>query len=181
MDQTDEVLMLECAKGGKEALELLYQRYKKRIFNFAYRMLNNRADAEEVTGDFFAVISAKPNYSVSARFVTWAYTIVKNLCLTRQRSKVRVASNEIEVADSGLNQADVLAEDDMANIVRRAVGQLSEEYRTAIILREYEKLSYLEIAAVMQCSVEQVKINIFRAREKLRVILAPLVKEADNV
>ena len=69
MTQTDEYLMMECSKGNREALEVLYERHKKRIFNFAYRMMNNRADAEEITGDFFAVLLDRAQYKEEALFV----------------------------------------------------------------------------------------------------------------
>ena len=180
MTKTDEILMLECSRGDKEALEVLYNKYKKRIFNFSYRMLNNRADAEEVTGDFFAIISDSPHYSISAKFTTWAYAVARNLCVSRLRKKVRWQFLWFEISDPSLNHAELIADEDIAVKVRQAINELAEKYKTVIVLREYEKLSYSEIAAVMECSQEQVKTNIFRAREKLRFILAPLVKEVDN-
>lgn len=191
MNQSDEQLMIKNMEGDKEALEFLYQRYKKRIFNFCYRILSNRADAEEATGDFFAALSSGVKYKESAKFVTWAYTVARNICVSCMRKRLKwqflwIKSyesgtyEEIQLPDHKADHANDLAQADMAEHIKQVINKLPEREKTLIVLREYEQLSYNEIADITELTVSQVKVGIFRTREKLRKMLAPLVKEANH-
>lgn len=191
MTRTDEQLMLDNIAGDKAALEFLYQRFNKRIFNFCYRLLGNRADAEEATGDFFAALSSGLKYKPSAKFVTWAYTVARNICISRLRKRLKWqflwmksyesgSYEEIQLPDHKANHAKDFAQADMAEHIKAVIAKLPEREKTLIVLREYEQLSYQQISDITELSVAQVKVGIFRSREKLRKMLAPLVKEANH-
>jgi len=190
MEKRDEDIMMEYRSGGEpESIKIIYFRYKARILNFCLRMLGNRADAEDVTGDvFLALFSRKYAYDPGAKFSTWLYTVARNTCINRIRKRKNLVSvwfsskgsNEYEqwdVEDNEDHAADQLAQREAASRVRRAIGLLPDEQREAIILREYHRFSYDEIRKILNCSLEKVKILIFRGREGLRGELKSFIEE----
>lgn len=192
MQKRDEELILELQQGNEEALEMLFQRYKVPILNFAMRILGNRADAEDITGEVFLVLFEKNHmYKPTAKFKTWLYTVARNACISRIRKQRRTMSLWFSSRDGGSDyeQWDIPASDDIpreelvkreaAIQVRKAIHNLPETQKEAIVLREYHKMSYAEISEVLDCSLEKVKILIFRARARLRDDLPSLIME-DN-
>jgi len=182
--------MMEYQSDGKpESIKIIFFRYKARILNFCLRMLGNRADAEDVTGDvFLTLFSGKYAYDLEAKFSTWLFTVARNNCISRIRKRKNLVSvwfsskdnNEYEQWDtenSEDNAAEQLAKGEAASRVRRAIGLLPEEQREAIILREYHRLNYDEIGQILNCSLEKVKILIFRGREGLREELKSFIEE----
>ena len=94
MEQRDEELMMEYRTGGEpEAIKVIFFRYRSRILNFCLRMLGNRADAEDVTGEvFLTLFSKKYAYDPEAKFSTWLYTVARNSCITRIRKRKNLVS-----------------------------------------------------------------------------------------
>ncbi len=184
----DEELMLAYQSGNSEALEEIFLRYKARILNFALRILSNLADAEDVVGEtFFILTRKKSSYEPKAKFSTWIYTISHNLCIDRIRRRKKTTflwflrgkgetEEEIIMPDLKPLQDTHLEKGETRDRVRASIGKLSLKYKEAIILREYQNLSYQEISGVLGCSLSEVKMRIFRAREKLRKELLPFVK-----
>ena len=190
MEQRDEDIMMEYRSGGEPgSIAIIFFRYKARILNFCLRMLGNRADAEDVTGDvFLTLFSRKYAYDPEAKFSTWLYTVARNNCIDRIRKRKNLvsvwfsskSSNEYEqwdVKDTEDHAAEQLSRREAASRVRRAIGLLPFEQREAIILREYHRLSYGEISQILNCSLEKVKILIFRGREGLREELKSFIEE----
>lgn len=184
--------MMEYKSGDISALEELFQRYKTRIFNFALRLIGNVADAEDVAGEVFCTLAAKKDlYQPSGKFSTWIYTIAHHAGINKLRYKKRVWFNwmkkdpdseeyqQWDIPDPHGNAAEGLEEKDTAVLVRKAIGRLPYEQKEALILREYQQLSYYEISQSIGCSLEKVKVLIFRARERLKVELQPLLKEVE--
>jgi len=180
--------------GSQESLDELFKRYNKRMFNYALRLLDNRADAEDVVGEFFYKITFnKDAYKEQAKFSTWAYTVARNLCLDRLRQRKKIVffwtkrSNDSQdyqqwdIADDSKNPSERVEDSEVASIVKAAVNRLNGLQKEAIILREYQKLSYDQISEVLSVSKSKVKILIFRARKKLGKTLLPLIKEVQNV
>ncbi|MCD4782166.1 MAG: sigma-70 family RNA polymerase sigma factor [Candidatus Omnitrophica bacterium] len=190
MDQTDEQLILDFQNtDNTHALETLFSRYKSSIFNFCYRLLQNRADAEDTTADVFITLFAK-KYALrpNAKFSTWLYTVAKNNCFNKLRKKKRMTSFFYKNKKAGgydswdppatnaLPTEDAKRQEE-ADLVRQAVNNLPPNMKEAIILREYQKLSYNQIAEILDCSLDNVKVIIFRARARLRSALAQLLEE----
>ena len=182
-EKPDEQLIEEFKQGDENAMQVLFLKYNGRILNFALRIVGNRADAEDVTSEvFLAVLHQKYIWQPSAKFATWLFTIARNACLTRIRQKRNSLSlwflsskNEedfFDIPDTRENSRETLVKREEAQTVRRAVAKLPVEQREAIVLREYHGFSYAEIAQVLGCSLEKVKILIFRAREQLKTELA---------
>ncbi len=192
MDKNDEALMMEYMTGDPNALTQIFARYKIRLLNFALRMTQNLADAEDVVGDaFYRVSSKRYQPDPSAKFSTWLYTVAHNLCIEKIRKgkknffeslfRQEGEEREKEFTDTRPGPAEIVADRDMAVRVREAIRQLPTQYREAIILREYENMDYTQIALVMGCTLSSVKTLIFRAREKLRDELLLLWKEGSDV
>ena len=170
---------------------MIFMRYKNPILNFCLRILGNRPDAEDVTGEvFLALFSKQYTFKPEAKFSTWLYTIARNNCIDRIRKKRNLVSlwfqskrddgwEALEIMDSNDLSAEALEKKEMARRVRLAIQALPLEQKEAIVLREYQALSYEQIAQVLDCSLEKAKILIFRAREQLRNHLSSYIKEAD--
>lgn len=186
MDVSDEELMARYQAGDKPAVETIYLRYKYRILNFCWRMLGNRAQAEDVASEIFmSLFTSAYKIQSDAKFSTWFYTIARNHCVDalRLRSRQRACEADqrfVENCDAPLGAGDELLFKEAQSHLRAALENLSDEQKQAIVLQHYEGLSYSEIAAVLGCSLDKVKVLIFRAKENLSVQLAFLLKEGQS-
>ena len=187
---SDEHIMQDFQSGNTEAIEMIYHRYNNQILNFCLRILGNRADAEDATGEvFLALFSNKYTHNPQAKFSTWLFTVARNSCINRLRKRKRFSSlwfsnkgdkqAQYDVPDTSDTSNELLEKQEAASHVKAAIMQLPLDQREALVLREYHSMSYNEIAQVRHCSLENVKILIFRAREQLRVSLSALMKEAN--
>jgi len=179
MQMTDEELMSSFREGNMSAMEGIFSRYKCAVFNFALRYLANRAEAEDVAGEvFLTVVSGRYHYSPDAKFSTWLFTVTRNACISRIRSGKKLFSlwfkteegeeQEMQFPDTSLPGPDELIKREQSVILEKALAHLPLGQREAIILREYQDMSYEEIARVLNCSLSNVKILIYRGRENLR-------------
>lgn len=189
MEPKDEELIEEYHKGSAGAMEMLFSRHKQKVFNYALRILANRADAEDITSDVFVRLFDK-NYEFrpGAKFTTWLFTVVRNACIDRIRKRQKTVSwwvksdnsgelkewvveDTTEAADAGVLKGEISDE------IQKAMHKLPLNQKEALVLREFQNLSYQEIGAIMQCSIENVKILIFRGREQLRKELSSFMQE----
>ncbi len=162
------------------ALEGIFTRYKKPVFNFAYRFLANRAEAEDVASDvFLAVVSGRYHHSPQAKFSTWLFTVTRNSCISRIRSGKKIFSiwfkteqgenQHMDIADESMPGPDnALLKEEQSVFLEKALARLPLGQREAIILKEFQNMRYEEIATVLNCTLANVKILIFRGRENLR-------------
>lgn len=192
MEQSDEDIMYDFQNGNREAIAMIFHRYKNRILNFCMRMLGNRADAEDTTHDVFvALMGSSYRYQTSAKFSTWLFTIARNRCIDKLRKSKRVLSLTVtnrdksgdeqwDVPDQGETSAEQLTQKERCRHVQEAIQQLPYQQREAIVLREYHRFSYDEIAKILNCSLANVKQLIFRGRERLRGELASFIQEGQH-
>ena len=193
MGKRDEELIIEVQSGSAAAMEELFQRYKRSIFNYALKILSNRADAEDVVSEVFIILfSRQYSYSPTAKFSTWLYTVAHNVSISRIRKRRRWLSvwfkkedgedfSAWEIPDTRTLPAEDLEQKETAWYVKKAIAKLPSQQREVLVLREYQGLSYEEIARVLNISLAQVKILIFRGRERLREELRSFMKEANDV
>ena len=170
---SDEALMLEFQQGSGEAFTELFRRYREPIYGFFLRRLQDPARAEELAQEAFLVIlKSVQRYEPRALFRTYLYGIALNMIYAERRKAGRRAahSGDAKEVDSAPDPA-TLADPDAEMVVRDAVGRLDEGEREVLLLREYEQLSYEEIAAVMRVPVNTVRSRLFRARMALRDLL----------
>jgi len=185
----DQELIRRFYQADEDALKMIFKRYKDSLFNFSLRYTGNRADAEDAVSHTFMMLCEK-RYVVKegASFKTWAYTVARNLCLTKLRSQRKLYSlwftkndseekQSIEIADHGPIARDLLHDKELSQIIQKAINKLPSEQRQALLLKEYHGFSYQEIVQVLDCSLEKVKVLIFRARAFLKEVLPPLLKE----
>ena len=169
---TDERLLEKAAHGETAAFQVLYERYRDPIFRFAYRLLGSIEAAEDVTHDCFLSLIKEPGRFDPSRasLRTYIYAAARNLAAKRYNSFARetgIERLEEEPADRHEPMAQVL-DNELAEVVQRAIASLPPLQREALVLFEYEELSLAEIAAIVGADANTVKARLFRAREKLR-------------
>jgi RNA polymerase sigma-70 factor (ECF subfamily) len=165
--QTDEQLMLEFQEGKIAAFEELFGRYRNPIYGFFRRRLNNISRAEDMTQEtFIVVLRATERYEPRAKFRTYLYAVALKLLWTERRREAREsrASGDAEDLPSRADSA-------AAVWIRDAVGRLDADHREVLMLREYEQLSYEEIASLLEIPVNTVRSRLFRARGELKELL----------
>lgn len=166
------------------AFELIVLRYKDAIFNFIYHFVADYHRAEDISQEtFLRVLINVERYKSKNSFKTWLYRIASNLCKNelRNRGRRRMLSLDDPDVDIGSFSRSRYASPDTAYereemrvLVRNAVSSLPADQRMAIIMREYQYLSYEEIAAALNCSLGAVKSKIYRARQNIKQALVEI-------
>jgi len=170
-EKTDEQLMVAFARGQADAFNVLFARYKQPLFGFFRRRLDDTAQAEELTQEtFLAVLRGTARYEATALFRTWLYTIgFRILRAHRRKSAFRAMFTGAAPPDREPAARQHLDKD---VLIREAVGKLDRMDREVLLLREFEQLSYAEIAALLRVPVNTVRSRLFRARMELRNLLS---------
>ncbi|MEN9795555.1 MAG: hypothetical protein RLZZ150_532 [Bacteroidota bacterium] len=162
--------------AAQAALSILYRRYSQRIYTYCRKIIGESTTAEDLLQETFVKLleSGRQERSIE-NFPAYLMTIARNLCLShRARSKRQF----VEVEDFHLASRDVPYEQrELLQLIQASLELLPEDYREAFVLREYNGLSYNEIAEVIGESLDVVKVRIFRAKKKLRDILAPYLAD----
>jgi RNA polymerase sigma-70 factor (ECF subfamily) len=174
---SDEQLMLAFSKGSSYAFDELFSRYKQPIYGFFRRRVAESTLAEELTQEtFVALLRAAARYEPRALFRTYLYAIgFKILRAHRRKNAFRATffGQKISVPDPSKRDAT-----ESGLWVRRAVEKLEAMDREILLLREFEQLSYAEIADLLQLPLNTVRSRLFRARNALRNLLEPPVGSA---
>ncbi|MBE9516614.1 MAG: RNA polymerase sigma factor RpoE [Proteobacteria bacterium] len=186
--QTDENLVKLTQRGDKAAFNLLVIKYQHRVAKLVNRFVHNHAETEDVVQEtFIKAYRAVGNFRGDSQFYTWLYRIAvntaKNHLVTNSRRPPAsdLDAEEAETMSVGSRMSDIatpersLLANEIAQTVRRVIEALPEDLRTAITLREFEGLSYDDIANAMGCPVGTVRSRIFRAREAIDEQLKPLM------
>ena len=160
--------------GDAAAFEELVTAYQHRVFGVALRMLGNAAEAQEVAQEaFLRVHRAIGGFRGDAKLSTWLYAIASRLCLTRlggaERRRVRQGEETLaRLADDRANPAGEAERSELEAALHRAIGELSEERRIVVVLRDLEGLSYEEIAVALDLELGTVRSRLHRARLDLK-------------
>jgi RNA polymerase sigma factor (sigma-70 family) len=175
---SDEQLMAAFSRGSNDAFAELFSRYKQPMFGFFRRRLRDPAQAEELTQEtFLALLRAGSHYEPSASFRTYLYAIGFNILRAHRR---RVGFRAIFHGTDGENREPVVRNTMDTDLwLRDAVNRLERMDREILLLREFEQLSYAEIAALLKLPLNTVRSRLFRARTALRDLLAaPALKSS---
>jgi RNA polymerase sigma-70 factor, ECF subfamily len=165
---SDEQLVLEFQQGSREALAELFERYRDPVYGFFRRRLANPARAEELTQEcFLALLQNIRRYEPRASFRSYLYGIAIHL-VAGERRKAGREIVENEKLDERATDEKREASTDAGIWVRNALDHLEKNDREVLMLREYEELSYEEIAAIMRAPVNTVRSRLFRARTALK-------------
>ena len=186
----DVVLMQRVRKGDQAAFRELFAKHNEAIVNFAFRFVGNRHRAEELTQDaFLQIFRARSRYEAKARFTTYLYRVVTNLCLNELRrfeyhgktEPLEGRPNEEgeasrEFADDNVPEAeDLLAGVETGTRIQKVLDKLPANQKSALLLSRVEGLSYAEVAECLETTESAVKSLIFRATQTLREQLADLL------
>ena len=162
----DDAILVRAAKDGDvDAFEELVRRYQTPIYRVALRMLGSRADAQDAVQETFVrAWRAMPHFRQDSAISTWLYRIVTRRCLDRIAARRTTDTlGEIEL-EAGPDPAQAAERRERLRAVTRAIASLPPEQRAALVLREFEGLSYQEVAQILGTSLPAVKGRIHRAR-----------------
>ena len=178
---TDEKALIEAFQQGDEfAFVSLYNRYKGAIFAFCLKMLLDREQALDVMQETFLRIYENRDRLLNAgSFKAWTFTIARNQSLNHlRRSSRQVALDEQQPlpGSDALRPLATLEKNEQVALVNHFLARLKPEYREVLILREYQNLSYEEIAAITRSTLSAVKSRLFKARRKLAQFMEPALR-----
>src|SRR2546422_5373077 len=183
----DEALVKAAQRGNMMAFEELVARHRDKIYARAFSMMRNEDEAVDLSQEAWVKGWQRlKQFQGEASFGTWMTRIVINLCLDQLRKQKRHRTESIEAMDeeSGgverqmpvvtVNPTAGLERAELRRRIDTALGQLSYEHRTVLVLHEFEEMEYKQIAATMACSIGTVMSRLFYARRKLAALLADL-------
>jgi RNA polymerase sigma-70 factor (ECF subfamily) len=188
----DEALVRAAQQGSMAAFEELVARHRDKIYARACTMMRNEDEAIDLCQEAWVKGWQRlPNFRGESAFGTWMTRIVINLCLDQLRRLKRQRTESIEEMDAesggverqmpivSINPTAGLERGELRQRIDKALGQLSHEHRTVLVLHEFEEMEYKEIAKTMGCSIGTVMSRLFYARRRLAALLADL-KKADT-
>ncbi len=179
---SDEELIFQFQKGNEHAYLELVNRYKDRLLNFIFGYVHSKESAEDIVQDtFLKLYTSADMYREIAKFSTWIFTIAANLAKTELRKRKR--RKIFSITDMGFDDKDyeIPSESNVPEnsinskyqmkYILKAVYKLDEPFKTALILRDIQELSYEEVSNIVDISIGTVKSRINRGRLKLQKIL----------
>ncbi len=187
-EATDQQLVVRVQEGDKRAFDLLVLKYQHKVHAIVGRFVRDTDEVADVVQEaFIKAYRALPKFRGESQFYTWLYRIAvntaKNYLVSRSR---RPPGSDVDIDDaeyySGSEYLKDLGtpenqffRDELESVIVKSIAELPEDLRTAVTLREYEGLSYEEIAEIMECPVGTVRSRIFRARESIDAVVGKLI------
>lgn len=185
---TEQELVKKAGQGDERAFELLIRKYQHRIFALINRFVRDHDEVQDVAQEaFLKAWRALPRFRGDSAFYTWLYRIAVNtaknhlVSMGRRPPSSDIDAEEAEqfVGAQGLHETGTpeteLLSQELKAVIDGAIESLPQDLKTAVTLREFEGLSYEDIAAVMDCPVGTVRSRIFRAREAIDQAIRPLM------
>ena len=171
---SDAILVAQAQKGDQEAFERLVRRHQRYVFNVAYRVLSDSIEAEDITQEAFVRDwRGLLRFRGDARFTTWLYRIVHNLCLNRlprlRRELAQIEPLEDMLDDSSPTPSDAIETQDQIALLHAELEGMPAKYRLVLSLRYLEHLSYEEISTALDLPMGTVKTHINHIYGKLGV------------
>ncbi|HPT75149.1 MAG TPA: sigma-70 family RNA polymerase sigma factor [Defluviitaleaceae bacterium] len=186
MEGKEEKLLVKRAKKGNiSAFEELIIEHESKVYNIAYRILNNEEDAKDLSQEvFIKAFNSLHKFREDSSFSTWLYRIAMNTYIDELRKRKGRESYSIdrdiqtdegtiprEFQDKQLNPEEELMNKELASQIQWALNHLSETYKEVIILRDFQGFDYKQISQILGCSLGTVKSRISRARTELKNVL----------
>lgn len=181
-DLKERNLIRKAKQGDMHAFEELILKHEKIVYNLALRMMNHSEDAKDISQEvFLKAYRSLCNFDERSAFSTWLYRITHNTCIDEMRKRKGKQSYSLEeeleneegsmqrqIADEGDTPEESLLREEQKSEILQALGNLSEEHKAAIVLRDVKGLSYEEIAEILEVSLGTVKSRISRGRNQLK-------------
>ncbi|MBW4439479.1 MAG: sigma-70 family RNA polymerase sigma factor [Pleurocapsa minor GSE-CHR-MK-17-07R] len=196
--QQDPVILAwveQALNGDQDAFAELLYTYQDAVYNLCYRMLYDRAEAEDATQEaFLRAYLNLSRYDTARSFKTWVLTIASNYCIDRIRRRrmhtLSIDADEddgapaLQIADDRPEPEAVVARGEQSRALQKLLATLPPEYRAAVVLRYWYDYSYVEIAGILDTTESAIKSRLFRARQMLAdkldaqtaSVLAPLLE-----
>ena len=183
-EDDDRQLVARAGRGDEAAFRTLVERYTPRIYTLVSGMLANPSDVEDVVQEvFFKVHRKMDGFAWKSAFFTWLYRIALNTAtdhLKKRKHRRTTSLDELTGFDAPDEQCPTptaeLDHQDLRRILAGAIAELPRKYRDILVLREYEQLSYDDIAGVLGCSKGTVESRLFRARARLKDKIGSLLR-----
>lgn len=185
---SDEQLVARVQQGDRRSFDLLVLKYQHKVMALVRRFVKDHAEAEDVAQDaFIKAYRAINSFRGDSAFYTWLYRIAVNTAKNALDTRKRRPGADVDIDDIeefafsdslkiDENPESLLATEDLNRVVAETLDALPEELRRALMLREFDGLSYEEIAQVMNCPIGTVRSRIFRAREAIDNAIRPLLE-----
>lgn len=185
----DATLVRLCQRGDSEAISRLIVKYQDRIYNAILKICQNRDDAEELTQDTFVkVLENIETFRGQSSFYTWLFRVAVNLTLNYCKRRIKLSPVSLDAEHDrlekdkerlvtllanpeGVDPAAIAEQKELTRIIVNLIGQLKEDFRVVLVLRDIEQMSYAQIAEVLQIETGTVKSRLSRARTVLRELL----------
>jgi RNA polymerase sigma-70 factor (ECF subfamily) len=187
---SDEQLVGAAKRGDMNAFEELVARHRDKIYARAFSMMRNEFEALDLSQEAWVKSWQRlKQFQGDSRFATWITRIVINLCQDQLRWSKRHRTESIEEMNQGAGGAELempvvagnpterLERAELRQVIDRALGLLSHEHRTVLVLHEFEEMEYKEIGRTVGCSIGTVMSRLFYARRKMAALLANLKAE----
>jgi len=186
---SNEELLELCKRQDQEALRVLFRRHERPVYSLLYRMLSNHEDAEEALAAVFVKVwRAAAGFKGDSKFTTWLFRIASNTARDTLRS--RRLRQEVSIEDVVINEAETQSRSGSAvgdpvkaaliaeerALISRAMQELTEEDRLLISLYHFQERDYDEIAEITDIPASNLKVKLFRARQRLRKLCAEMEK-----
>jgi len=182
---SDQQVVARAAQGHEAAFRELVRRYERPVFSLLYRMVRDRALAEDLAQEtFIKVLNAIGSYNPQFKFSSWIFKIANNAAIDQLRRREletlsldgsphattpdEIHATTLQVGDSGESPLQELEARELGGAIEHAIARLRPEYRACILLRHVEGHSYEEIARILELPLGTVKTYIHRARNELR-------------
>ena len=165
---TDEQLIVEIRSGSKKAFDVLYEKFRPRLLAYCRRILGNTDDAEDVVQDVFIKAHDKIDSLMNGILLKhWLFSIARNEALMKIRKRHPETSIDADAVWDDETPIDQLEHQETSEIVQRLLRDLKLEYREVLVLREYDGLSYSDIAKIIGVSEDVIRVRIYRARNAM--------------
>ena len=186
-NRTDEDLARAFCEGEIACFEELVRRYTRPIFNFVYRMTGSYTEADDLAQDVFVqVYKSLPSARTDLPFKPWLYVVARNKCLDYLKKKKPLSFSAFDRPDSAENPMDAIPDQDplpdelveradLQRLLRQAIEDLPEKYKTVVAMRYASGLTFAEIGAALSLPENTVKTHFQRAKAALRQSLASLL------
>jgi RNA polymerase sigma-70 factor (ECF subfamily) len=184
----DEQLVAKVQSGDRRSFDLLVLKYQHKVMGLVRRFVKDPTEAEDVAQEaFIKAYRAINTFRGDSAFYTWLYRIAVNTAKNTLDARKRRPGSDLDIEDAedfafsdslriDENPENLLAGEDMHRIVEETLVSLPEDLRKALMLREFDGLSYEEIAQMMGCPIGTVRSRIFRAREAIDIAIRPLLE-----
>jgi len=170
MIDNDILLVNETLNGKIESFGMLVEKYQNTMFNLAYKVTMNKDLAKDIVQDsFIRAFEKLKSFNQEKRFFSWIYRITLNESINAKK-RSRFTDNLLEdLAGGDITTAEEIEKRELMLKIKKSIDQLDDKYKTLIILKHYQELSYDEMSEVLNIPIGKVKSRLYTAREYLRI------------